>query len=265
MALMAVLFLAVQAGQGIGENAAFTLFLARLNVDLLPYMYMGLGVAVFIGSIMYSASLSRFQNASVVTYLFGGIVALFAVEWFAIGILKLAIYPLLWLTTYGMSVILGTLIWTTAGEVCDARQAKRLFPLFASMGILGSVLGNALTGVFANLAGTETLVLLYALLLGVGFIAARFVTRGYFKPEVIPANAKFNPLEDVRTGYDFVSRSSLFKIVAVTSVLYSVLYFAVDFPFSETLSLQFAGNEAGLAGFKGAFTGVATLVTFLVS
>jgi HEAT repeat protein len=265
VALMAALFLSVQAGQGIGENAAFTLFLSRLDVDFLPYMYMGLGVVVFIGSIMYSASLSRFQNASVVTYLFGGIVALFFAEWFAIVFLELSIFPLLWLTTFGMSVILGTMIWTTAGEVCDARQAKRLFPLFTSMGILGSVLGNALTGSFADLAGTENLVLLYALLLSVGFIVTRTVARGYFKPEVILPNAKFNPLEDVRSGYEFVSGSSLFKIVAVTSILYSVLFFAVDFPFSETLSLQFTGDEAGLAGFKGAFSGITTLVTFLVS
>mgnify|MGYP000088303037 CR=1 FL=1 len=265
VALMAVLFLSVQAGQGIGENAAFTLFLSRLNVDFLPFMYMGLGVMVFIASIMYSASLSRFQNASVVTVLFGGIVALFFAEWFAIVFLKLSIYPLLWLTTFGMSVILGTLIWTTAGEVCDARQAKRLFPLFTSMGILGSVLGNALTGFIANLAGTENLILLYALLLTVGFLATRMVARSYFKPEIISPAKRFNPLEDVRSGYEFVSQSGLFKIVAVTSIMYSVLFFAVDFPFSETLAIQFEGDEAGLAGFKGAFSGITTLVTFLVS
>ncbi len=166
---------------------------------------------------------------------------------------------------FGASVILGTMIWTTASEVCDARQAKRLFPLFASMGILGSVLGNALTGAFANLAGTENLVLLYALLLGAGFLVTRTIARKHFKLKVILPTARFNPLEDVRSGYDFVSRSGLFKIVAVTSILYSVLFFAVDFPFSETLSRQFAGNETGLAGFKGAFTGITTLVTFLVS
>ncbi len=220
---------------------------------------------MFIGSILYSASLSRFQNASVVTNLFGGIVVLFFAEWVAIVFLKLSIYPLLWLTTFGMSVILGTMIWTTAGEVCDARQAKRLFPLFTSMGILGSVLGNALTGIIANLAGTENLILLYALLLTAGFFATRIIARNYFRPEIISHTARFNPLDDVRTGYEFVSQSGLFKIIAVTSVMYSVLFFAVDFPFSETLSIQFEGDEAGLAGFKGAFTGITTLVTFLVS
>ena len=51
-------------------------------------------------------------------------------------------------------MILGTFVWNIAGEVCDARQAKRLFPLFTSAGILGSVIGNAVTGVIARLLGT---------------------------------------------------------------------------------------------------------------
>src|SRR3990170_7400868 len=70
--LMAALFLCLQAGQGIGENAAFALFLARLDVDLLPYMYMGLGGVVFLASLAYATSLSRFQDASVVVYLLLG-------------------------------------------------------------------------------------------------------------------------------------------------------------------------------------------------
>lgn len=265
VALMALLFMSIQAGQGIGENAAFALFLSRLDVNFLPYMYMGLGVLVFVGSILYSASLSRFQNASVVKYLLAGIALLFLGEWVAIVFFDLPIYSWLWLTTYGMSVILGTLVWTVAGEVCDARAAKRLFPLFTSMGILGSVIGNVLTGVFAKIAGTDNLVLLYAMLLGVGFFLTRSIAHGYFKPETIMPGARFNPLEDIQTGYEFVSQSGLFRLVAITSILYSVLFFAIDFPFSETLSLRFAGDEAGLAGFKGAFTGITTVVTFLVS
>ena len=160
--LVAALFLCVQAGQGFGENAAFALFLSRLNIDRLPYMYMGLGVVVFLATMAFSASLGRFHNSSVVVYLLAGSVVLFIVEWAAIALLQLSIYPVLWLTTYGMSVILGTLLWTVAGEVCDARQAKRLFPFFTSVGILGSVLGNTLTGVIAGLLKTNSLIVLYA-------------------------------------------------------------------------------------------------------
>ena len=82
--LIAALFLCIQAGQGFGENAAFALFLSSINVDVLPYMYMGLGGVVFLASIAYSASLTRFQNASVVINLLAGSFLLFAVEWIVI-------------------------------------------------------------------------------------------------------------------------------------------------------------------------------------
>ena len=109
--LMAGLFLCIQAGQGMGENAAFALFLSSINVDFLPYMYMGLGGVVFIASITYSASLSRFQNATVVNRVLAGSAILFAIEWLLILIFHNSIsYPLLWLTTYGMGVVIGTLL-----------------------------------------------------------------------------------------------------------------------------------------------------------
>jgi len=263
--LMAVLFLCIQAGQGIGENAAFALFLSRVDVERLPYMYMGLGGVVFIAALAYSAGLTRFQNSSVVMSLLAGAVFLFLVEWLVIVLIGNSLsYPVLWLTTYGMSVILGTVLWTVAGEVCDARQAKRLFPLFTSMGILGSVLGNSLTGFIAKLAGTESLIVLYALLLAAGFFLSRVIAGAYFKLESA-VNVRFSLLDDIRAGYGLVRESQLFRLVAISSILYSLLFFTVDFPFSEIVSNRFSNDAAGLAGFKGTFTSITTVATFLVS
>ncbi|HKJ37636.1 MAG TPA: HEAT repeat domain-containing protein, partial [Anaerolineales bacterium] len=263
--LVATLFLCVQAGQGIGENAAFALFLSSIDVDFLPFMYMGLGGVVFIASMAFSAGLSRFQNSSVVINLLAGAAILFGVEWVAIVLFKQSFsYPLLWLTTYGMAVVLGTLLWTAAGEVCDARQAKRLFPLFTSMGILGSVLGNLLTGTIASHVGTEGLILFYAILLASAFLLTRKIASAYFKPEA-DTDIPFSLVNDVRAGYDFVRNSQLFRMIAISSILYSILFFTVDFPFSERISIEFADDPARLAGFKGLFTSITTAVTFLVS
>ena len=262
--LMAALFVCVQAGQGLGENAAFGLFLGRVNVNRLPYMYMGLGGFVSLASLVYATSLSRFVDSSVVKNLLAISVFVFAGQWAAITIFGLSFYSLLWLTTYGMGILSGTVLWTIAGAVCDARQAKRLFPLFTSMGILGSVFGNLLTGLFANIVGTENLIILYAVLLAAGFYFTRDITRLYFRAEKVEER-KYSILNDLRAGFDFVRGSQLFRLVAFSSILYSILFFTVDFPFSEILSLQFQGNEASLAGFKGVFTSVTTAVTFLVS
>ena len=260
---MAALFLLVQAGQGFGDTAAFALFVSH-NVDRLPYMYVPLGLIVFLISLGYSASLGRFQNATVVRGFLLGFVILLLVEWAAIVLLQIPITQFFWLTVNGMGVVLGTLIWTVAGEVCDARQAKRLFPLFTSIAILGSVLGNSLTGLLAGIIGTSNLIVVYAIVLGGAFWLLRNITRDYFKAE-LPSVVDFNLIGDLRAGFDFVRGSGLFRLVAFSAILYSVLFFTVDYPFSQFVSQTFAGDEVAVANFKGLFTSAMTLVTFFVS
>jgi HEAT repeat protein len=263
VAWMAMLFFLVQAGQGFGDTAAFALFVSH-NVDRLPYMYVPLGLIVFLISLGYSASLGRFQNANVVRWFLLGFVVLLLAEWAAIVLFQIPITQFFWLTVNGMGVVLGTLLWTVAGEVCDARQAKRLFPLFTSIAILGSVLGNSLTGLLAKIIGTSNLIVVFAIILGFAWWLLRKITRVYFKPEP-PATVEFNLIADIRAGFDFVRGSGLFRLVALSAVLYSVLFFTVDFPFSQFVSKTFMGDEVVVANFKGLFTSAMTLVTFFVS
>lgn len=54
------------------------------------------------------------------------------------------------------------------------------------------------------------------------------------------------------------------KLIAYSSVLFSVLFFAVAFPFNKVVTASFT-DEAGVAGFFGFFNSVTTTSTFLVS
>ena len=54
--LVAILFACIQAGQGMGDNAASALFLLRYGVDFLPYMYLFLGALTFITTLIYSTA-----------------------------------------------------------------------------------------------------------------------------------------------------------------------------------------------------------------
>ena len=265
VAWMALLFLFVQAAQGFGDTAAFALFVSH-NVDRLPYMYVPLGLIVFLVSLAYSASLGRFQNVQVVVWFLAGFAVLLLAEWAAIVLLQIPITQFFWLTVNGMGVVLGTLLWTVAGEVCDARQAKRLFPFFTSIAILGSVIGNSLTGLLAKVLGPNNLIVVFAIVLGGAWWLLRNITRAYFKLEpqlAVPAG--FNLIGDLRAGFDFVRTSGLFRLVAFSAILYSVLFFTVDFPFSQFVSRTYRGDEVAVANFKGLFTSAMTLVTFFVS
>lgn len=263
VALVAILFACIQAGQGMGDNAATALFLLRYGVDFLPYMYLFLGALTFAATLAYSAALGRFEKGRFFSTLVIGFIGLLLFERAAI-LSKLAIlYPILWLTINGAGMILGTFVWNIAGEVCDARQAKRLFPLFTSAGILGSVVGNAVTGVVARLLGTDNLLILYAGLLFVAFYLTRTIALTYFRKEKI-SKTKSNFWNDLRAGFDYVRASSLLRLIAYASILFSVLFFAVSFPFSEVVTKSFS-DEAGVAGFFGLFNSITTAVTFFVS
>jgi HEAT repeat protein len=261
--LVAILFACIQAGQGMGDNAASALFLLRYGVDFLPYMYIFLGMLTFVTTLAYSAALGRFDKGRFFSGMIASFIGLLILERGAILFSIPFLYPILWLTINGVSMILGTFVWNIAGEVCDARQAKRLFPLFTSAGILGSVVGNAITGVTARLFGTDNLLILYASLLGLAFYVTRQIARSYFRMKGT-LRAGPNLWKDLRAGFDYVRVSPLLQLIAYSSVLFSVLFFAVAFPFNKVVAASFS-NEAGVAGFFGLFNSVTTVSTFLVS
>ena len=135
--------------------------------------------------------------------------------------------------------------------------------LYASAGILGSVLGNSVTGLIAKVLGTENLLIFYAALLGLSFFLTRAIAMKYFSP-VKAAGERSSLLDDLRSGYDFVRGSSLMKLIAYASVLFSILFFAIAFPFNKVVTASFA-DEASVAGFLGLFSSITTAVTFLIS
>ena len=263
VALVAALFLCLQAGGGMGDNAASALFLLRFGANFLPYMYIALGGLNFVLAIAYATGLGRFKKDRFYLSLLAGFAILILLERVAILRPFPALYPILWLTISGISLILGTFIWNLAGEVCDARQAKRLFPLFTSAGILGSVLGNSITGIIASAFGTENLLILQAALLGIVALLTLRITRDYFKPAKKSAKGG-SLINDLRVGYDFVRGSSLMKLIAYASILFSILFFGIAFPFNKVVSASFP-NEAQVAGFFGLFSSITTAATFLVS
>ena len=123
--LVGLLFACIQAGQGMGDNAASALFLLRYGVDFLPTMYLFLGALTFIATLAYSTALGRFEKSKFFPALLVVFIGLLIFERAAILLPLPFLYPVLWLTISGMGMILGTLVWNLAGEVCDARQAKR--------------------------------------------------------------------------------------------------------------------------------------------
>lgn len=262
------IMLLTSTGAALGGTGIEALFFARFGVEYLPYMFVGLGITSMIMSFGMTALLSRIPKR----------VLYAAVPLFVAVILILArlalfsdlnwLYPAMWLGKEVLNMLIGLVIWGVAGLVCDARQAKRLFPLFSASRILGQVIGGFATGALVAVIGTENLLVAWAVTLLIAFGLSRtLLASAQFTPPPQNTRARHKPAslrQEMQRGYQYVRNSSLMSWVSLSTIFFSILYFSIALPFSRAATEQYV-NEDTLASFLGLFNGINTAVAFLVS
>lgn len=260
LAWLAVLFAATQAGHGLGTNTGDALFFVRFGVEFLPRMILLSGAAAMIATIGYAAGMSRLGLRRLLPPVAVGLAVLLVVERLLIE-MGPVISAVVWLTEQVVVLVTFTMMWGVAVEACDARQAKRLFPLLASAGIAGGFAGNLLTGPLAVVLGTPNLLLVHAALLTVVAVLLRGIG-GRFLPPMAPSGP--GALVQLRTGMRTTRTSPLFVRASVAAFAFWLLFFVVVVPFAEVVTASFA-SETRVAAFLGYFSAAATAASFAVS
>lgn len=262
VAWMAVLFALTQAGHGLGANAADTLFFLRFGVEFLPLMILVSGPVLMLATLGYTVGLGRLGTTRWLTPLLATLAVMVVLERIGVSGQWPGIYAAVWLGAQTAILLSYTVMWNAAGEVCTTRQAKRLFPLFATAGIGGGIIGNALTGPLAGAIGTDNLLLVHAGLLGASAVVMTVGIRRFFwRSDPTPA---IGILADLRAGFEITRATSLLRLLSWAAGAFSVLFFLVAFPFSAVVADSFR-TEAEMAGYLGLFSAAATALTFLVS
>lgn len=256
------LFALSQANQGLGINAADALFFLRFGVEFLPAMILLSGPVVMVFILLFAGGLGRIGAARWLPMAFVGSAAVLVLERLGIAVDLPGIYPVVWLMGQVVMTLSLTAMWTGAGEVYTTRQAKRLFPLFASAGIAGGVVGNAATGPLAQLLGTSNLLLVQAaLLVGAAAVATALAARFFASS---PEEGRISVRTHLRAGYELTVASPMLRMVAGVGAALSALLFLVVFPFSQVVTSSFP-SETEVASYLGYFSAAATAATFLVS
>jgi len=257
---MIALFAVTQASHGLGFNAADALFFLRFDVEKLPLMILLSGPAVMALILVHGVGLA---SRGVHGWLWAatlGTAGWALLEWLGVRSDLPGIYPVVWISTQVIIMVTLTVVWNAAGAACTTRQAKRLFPIFATAGVAGGVVGNLLTGPLANLMGTENLLLVQGSLLLFGAFLLVGVRR-HFAPEDTPVSSMTVELGDT---WRTIRKSPMLRLAAGVAVALYALFHMVYFPFSESVASSFA-SEAEVASFLGVFSSIATAATFLVS
>jgi HEAT repeat protein len=249
----------------VGESGINALFFDRVGAQALPVTYLLQGGAAFLVMLALTGTLGRLGPRR--TYLSAPLAlgAFLLVERALILTEVRWIYFVLWITAALGTLLLGISLWGVAGAVVDTRQAKRLFPIFAAGGILGSVIGGVLTTPLARMIGAENLLLVWAAGLGAAYFLSRLAL-GPSRASAVRsvARKRASALRDMAGAFVFVRRSRLLSWMTGAAVLFSILFFLLYLPYARAASERFPDTEE-LAGFFGLFWAGVTLSAFLVS
>jgi len=262
--LLVLLMLVPSAGGAISSPGIDALFFARVGVEYLPYMYMLLGVVTLAVSLVVTGLLGRLPKRVLYVSipLMLGLIMLAARLLIAFDLPW--VYPALWLAMYLMWTLQYLVIWGLASMVFDTRQAKRLFPLFAAGGILGTATGGLITRPLVGWVGSENLLFAWALAFFVQAILMRPLLARVRETPIRSRWERPSFIRDLRRGAEVVRRSKLLSWMSAGACLLGALLFSVIFPFSKAVTAQFESEDA-IAGFLGIFQGATTVVALLVS
>ena len=259
---MSALFAVTWAGHGLGATTADTLFFLRFGVEHLPLMILISGPVVMVATILQMAGMIRFGADRWLAPTLLVLAALVALEWVGVVGDVPGVYPVVWLGAQVAILVSFTVAWIAAGEVCTTRQAKRLFPIFASAGIVGAIVGNGLAGPLTSLLGAGNLLLIHTGLLSAGAVIMVIFVRPFLPASTHKGAASVR--EELKAGLDLTRNSPLLRLLTWLAIAISALFFLVAFRFSELVAETLQTEEA-VASYLGTFAAVATAFTLATS
>lgn len=260
-ALLGVMLL-TSVGSGAGATAADALLFARYGVATLPVLYLALGVVSFVCAILVSVVFGAARRERVYPVVLGVLVLALLALRVALATGGEIAYPVMWLGANVVTMFQGIVAWGVASWLCDARQAKRLFPLANAAKILGAIVGSAAIAPLVLVLRLEDLLIVWAVALGVTAALVVRVARG--APAAISRAAPSSLRDELLAGFRVVRANRLLRLLALSLVLFSVLFFSLALPFTRSARAAMP-DEAALASFLGVFNASTTAAAFLAS
>ncbi len=257
----------VITGQVVGRS----LFLSALPPWAIPFRFLLPPLALVAAVALHGRAARHLTPRQLVTATFGPIVAFV--------VLARILMPTPVGESLGFLLILAVMLdaagnvvmivfWTIAGDVFDAREAKRLFGVISG----GSVVANVAFGLFlgrlaAAIRPADLLLVIVLAVLGCWAIVQRLTARhSRHEPAPSPqeaaagANASEGFVEDLRA----VLSSPLTRTLGAALVVVALVGTIADYQLDLTLKAAYGADAKGMVGFLSNFRVAAGLVGLVV-
>jgi hypothetical protein len=171
-------------------------------------------------------------------------------------------YPVLFQLLYLQDSVLLVYLWNMAGDLFDARQGKRIFPLLTAAQVMGAALGSFLTPPVARWFGSDSTLIIYS---AACLLAGLYLVRGWKgAPSAgAPALRSRGPREGWGQIPGMMKKFPMIRYLIILGLLPNILLPVFTYQFNVIADTAFS-SESGLISFLGIFRGGTTLLILLV-
>lgn len=245
----------------IGMTTAVSLFLLRLGVERLPWMYPLAALAVLLVSFVYLTAVDRTPRWTLVSRSF----ALFALAptvcWLCLGAntAVVAVFMLAYLSSQYSTMQ----FWLVTSDLIDPRAAKRLYGIINGGGSAGALVMGLLAHPLASGLHTENLLLVWSALMA----ACWFLLRALFHRHAaffshLHADTS-DTLRPWQQDLDAVRRIPLAAPAALIQALVMLVSIFIDYQYNHSIHVRFHSEEA-VTSFLGAVYGFESVVAIVL-
>ena len=250
----------------IAKTSSKALFLNRFSALDLPYVY--IVIAVLIGFVVsvYIRLSSRVSQLALNSGTLGFFVVSALLLGWSLDSGWRPIAAIFYVWTSILAALVTTQVWTAANIVLHVRQAKRVFPLISSGGILGSLAGGVISVKTVSRMGAENLVWIVVPFLVFSGIIVQVLMRRYAHPGLDRTGAESFPkrVGGVGATTKEIRASPYLRLIAGLLAISAVVTLIIDFQFNFVAQESFRSSTVELATFFGSFYAYLGILSFLL-
>lgn len=262
---LSVIFFAVFFVTAIFRNYVDTAFLKRYGPDYIPWMLVISALLTMLFLAYADRVAKRFSDTYLMILVFGGYAAAAILCWIMVKSKLSIVYPALYQLMGLLDSIQLVYLWNIAGDLFDARQGKRIFPLVTAAQVLGTTFGSFLTRPITIGIGEDASLLVFAIVMiltSVFMIVTARKIVGDPKPKkneakMAPAKKRLGEIPGIMKEFPII------RFLIICGLIPNILLPIFSYQFSVIANSSFP-SEQSLITFLSVFRGATTSITFVI-
>lgn len=243
------------------------LFIAKFDIDRLPYLYILIAVVGGVFATYYSKAASQWSLRAAVTWTTIGTIGCLIFFWWVLRLkLPWMLYVFnIWSSLFGVVTVAQG--WLVASNVFDSREAKRLYGLVGLGAVIGGWTGSAFTAFMVQHLAPANLVIVCAALMAMAYGMFRITIA---QKGVMIAQAKGDRGGDQSEAFTVsgmlhdIRRTRHLQVIIAIVLITFLADVVVEYQLQAAAKLEYGADDRALTSFMGGYYFWLNLASFFL-